>query len=291
MSDTRKIVVCILSSLTLCAGAKAIVADSSANPYQGIVDRNVFGLKPPTPVSKGPDTEHPPPPKITLTGITTIFHDKRALMNVAMPARPPEPAKQQSFILAEHQREGDIEVLEIDVKTGDVKVSNFGTVVTLNLEKDGAKLPNTPALPLAGAQPNPAGYVPPVNPAGPPPGMKTIPTRQLRLPQSGDAAAPSAGNLAGAAQPNYGASSGFGGSQGFAAPPVQAQPRIASQQQLSLEEQTILLEANHEIAKASGDPSAMIFPPTELNPTRNTSEGQPGANPLPGNPNLPRFPQ
>ncbi len=82
MSDTRKSVVCILSSLTLCAGAQAIVADSAANPYQGIVDRNVFGLKPPLPPSKGPDTDKPPPSKITLTGITTIFHDKRALMNV-----------------------------------------------------------------------------------------------------------------------------------------------------------------------------------------------------------------
>src|SRR5437899_9066182 len=142
MSATRNVVACILCSLTLCAGAKAIVANSSANPYQGIVDRNVFGLKPPPP-SKGAEPDKPAPPKITLTGITTIFHDKRALMNVAMPAKPPEPAKQQSFILAEHQREGDIEVLEIDVKTGDVKVSNFGTVVTLNLEKDGAKLPNT----------------------------------------------------------------------------------------------------------------------------------------------------
>src|SRR6266404_3955133 len=156
MSDTGKIVVCILSSLTFCAGAKAIVADTSANPYQGIVDRNVFGLKPPPPPNKGPLTDTPPPPKITLTGITTIFHDKRALMNVAMPAKPSEPAKNQSFILAEHQREGDIEVLEIDVKTGDVKVSNFGTVVTLNLEKDGAKLPNAPALPIAGGHPKPS---------------------------------------------------------------------------------------------------------------------------------------
>src|SRR6266581_614168 len=209
MSDTGKVVVCILSSLSLCSGAKAIVADTSANPYQGIVDRNVFGLKPPTPITKDTTKDTPPPPKITLTGITTIFHDKRALMNVAMPAKPSEPAKNQSFILAEHQREGDIEVLEIDVKTGDVKVSNFGTVVTLNLEKDGAKLPNAPALPIAGAQPSPAGYVPPGNPAGPPPGMKTIPTRQLRLPQSGDAAAPSAGNFAGIASPGIGASPGF----------------------------------------------------------------------------------
>jgi len=279
MSDTGKIVVCILSSLSLCAGAKAIVADTSANPYQGIVDRNVFGLKPPPPLNKGPATDTPPPPKITLTGITTIFHDKRALMTVAMPAKPPEPAKQQSFILAEHQREGDIEVLEIDVKTGDVKVSNFGTVVTLNLEKDGAKLPNAPALPIAGAQPNPAGYVPPGNPAAP--GMKTIP-RQLHV-QENAGAAPSAGNLASATPQNYGGSPGnyggapgnYGGSPGFGAPPGQGQPQNAAQQPLSQEEQIILLEANHEIAKSRGDPTAQLFPPTELNPTRNT------ANPLP----------
>ena len=283
---------CILSSLTLCAGAQAIVADSAANPYQGIVDRNVFGLKPPTPPSKGPDTDKPPPSKITLTGITTIFHDKRALMNVAMPARPPEPAKQQSFILAEHQREGDLEVLEIDVKTGDVKVSNAGTVVTLNLDKDGAKLPNTPAL-LAGAQPNPAG-IPPVNPSGQLPGMKPIPTRTFQPPQSVEAPAPGAGNFAGATpqnyggSPGYGASSGLGGSPGsvaspgFGGPGYAPAPAQAQQQQLSQEEQTILLEANHEIAKSLGDPTAKLFPPTELNPTRNTgNEGPPGPNHLP----------
>src|SRR5437879_4054929 len=211
MSDTGKIVVCILSSLSLSAGAKAIVADTSANPYQGIVDRNVFGLKPPPPPNKGPATDTPPPPKITLTGITTIFHDKRALMTVAMPAKPPEPAKQQSFILAEHQREGDIEVLEIDVKTGDVKVSNFGTVVTLNLEKDGAKLPNAPAVPLAAAQPNPAGYVPPGTPSGASPGMKTIPTRQLRVP--GAVGAPG-GMSPGGVGPGGVALPGFGGAPG-----------------------------------------------------------------------------
>ena len=128
MSDTGKIVVCILSSFWLCVGAKAIVADTSANPYQGIVDRNVFGLKPPPPPNKGPATDTPPPPKITLTGITTIFHDKRALMTVAMPAKPPEPAKQQSFILAEHQREGEIEVLgERGVQSACFRIAVIGS--------------------------------------------------------------------------------------------------------------------------------------------------------------------
>ena len=115
MSESQKTVVCVLTSLMLCAGAKAIGADSAANPYQGIVDRNVFGLKPPPPPPR-PEDNKPPAPKITLNGITTILGNKRALMSVQMPARPPEPAKPQSFFLAEGQRDGDIEVLEINEK-------------------------------------------------------------------------------------------------------------------------------------------------------------------------------
>src|SRR5437016_4718743 len=116
MSDTRKIAIFILGSFMLYATAEGIVADPE-NPYQGIVDRNVFGLKPVTQITKPPEKPIDAP-KITLTGITTIFGNRRVLMNVAMPAKAGEPAKQQSFILAEGQREGEIEVLEIDEKTG-----------------------------------------------------------------------------------------------------------------------------------------------------------------------------
>ena len=184
-----------MTSLMLCAGAKAIGADSAANPYQGIVDRNVFGLKPPPPPPR-PEDNKPPAPKITLNGITTILGNKRALMSVQMPARPPEPAKPQSFFLAEGQRDGDIEVLEINEKLdgGTVKVNNFGTVQTLTMDKDGAKLPAAVAAPTPGAPPSPGGYVPPpaFNPAIAPTGggLKTIPTRQLRLPTPGGSAAP-----------------------------------------------------------------------------------------------------
>ncbi len=220
MSVSQKAVVCILTSLIFCGGAGAIGTDSTANPYQSIVDRNVFGLKPPPP-AKPAEPEKPPPPKITLNGVTTIFGNKRAVMSVQMPAKPPEPAKQQSFILAEGQRDGDLEVLEIDptLEGGTVKVNNFGQVQTLTMAKDGAKLPAGSPVPAPGVPPFPGGYVPPpgfnpvVNPVANPAvnavpnpavgGLKTIPTRQLRLPTPGASAATPGGSSPTPAVPGF----------------------------------------------------------------------------------------
>jgi hypothetical protein len=174
------------------------VTRAAQNPYQGIIERNVFGLRPPTPTTP-PEVVAPPAPKITLTGVTTILGKKMVLFKVQSPARPPEPAKEQSFILSEGQREGQIEVLEIDEHASAIKFNNYGTVMTLTMEKDGAKIPNTPPL-VAAPVPQPTPYANPANPGTyappppmptatmPPPGaegvqpMKTIPTRTLRLP-------------------------------------------------------------------------------------------------------------
>ena len=190
MSGSRKTVICVLSGLLVCAAARTEAADSG-NPYQGIVDRNVFGLKPPPPPPKT-EPDKPPPPKITLNGITTIFGKARAVMSVQMPAKPPEPSKPQSFILAEGQRDGELEVIEINEKLdgGTVKVSNFGTVQTISMDKDGAKIPNTAAAPVPGMPPTPGAFAPPAafNPVanpGTPGGLKSIPTRQIRLPTPG----------------------------------------------------------------------------------------------------------
>jgi hypothetical protein len=194
MRDNGKAVVCILSSLMLCTGVKATAADA-ANPYQGIVDRNVFGLKPPPPPPKT-EPDRPPLPPITLTGITTILGNKRALMNVQMPG-----GKLQSFILAENVREGEIEVLEIDEKIGSVKVNAFGSETNLTFEKNGTKLAAAPA-PVPGVPGNPGFPQQPgsYNPAGAPaPGLKTIPTRTLRLP--GAAATPAGQPSSGIATP------------------------------------------------------------------------------------------
>src|SRR5882724_505267 len=195
MSYSAKSVICMVGVLAICMVAHAISAD---NPYQGILDRNVFGLKAPPP-PPDPELNKPAPPKITPTGITTILGNKRALFKVQMPARPPEPAKEQSYIMTEGERAGQIEVLEIDEKAGTIKLNDYGTVVTLSLEKDAAK--HTPGPPVnlqapGAPQPNPVGYVPPpgapftgANPVttfgGPNGGLKTIPTRTLRLPAAG----------------------------------------------------------------------------------------------------------
>jgi hypothetical protein len=190
-----KTLVWVVGGMAVCLAANGTVAASAQNPYQGIVERNVFGLRAPAP-PPDPEATKPPPPKITLTGVTTILGNKRVLFKVQWPARPPEPAREQSYILTVGQREGQIEVLEIDENAGAIKFNNSGTVMTLTMDKDAAKLPNTPPLPQPAQllqNPNPVTYVhPPVPTAGVPqphvesteatPGMKTIPTRTLRLP-------------------------------------------------------------------------------------------------------------
>ena len=215
------------------------------------MDRNVFGLKAPPP-PPDPEANKPPPPKITPTGITTILGNKRALFKVQLPARPPEPAKEQSYILTVGQREGQIEVLDIDEVAGSIKFNNYGSVVTLTLEKDGAKLPNTPpmAVPPPGPPPATAGYAPPgANPQGIPggssittiggagAGLKSIPTRTLRLPGSTGGVAPLPGSA------------------------VQSQ---GGQLNLTPEEQMIIIEAQREHARTTGDPVSKILPPTPL---------------------------
>src|SRR5215471_1239825 len=152
-----KVLGCLAGSLGLCITANAVTAESQNNPYQSIVDRNVFALKPPPP-PPDPEATKPPPVKIALTGITTILGNKRALMkSPAPPGKPGEPAKPEvSYILTVGQREGDVEVLDIDEVGGNVKLRNGGVEVTLNIDKDGPKLapsaapvPGVPGMPGA----------------------------------------------------------------------------------------------------------------------------------------------
>jgi hypothetical protein len=144
----------LAASLTLANAA----GESATNPYQAIIERNLFSLKPSLPAEPA-EPNHPPPPKITLTGITTILGDKEVLMKVLMPARAGESPKEQSLILAEGQQEGEIRLLKVNEKTGDVTINDFGTVLTLNLDKDGAELSDGQPL----APPLPFGRVPSVS--------------------------------------------------------------------------------------------------------------------------------
>jgi hypothetical protein len=275
MKYVEKALVCIGCLLALSFAAQAVTADSSAtsNPYQGIVDRNVFGLKPAPPPPVPVDTK-PPPPKITLTGITTIFGNKRALMKAPVAAKPPEPAHDQTYMLAEGQRDGDIEVLEIDAKANIVKVNNGGTIMTLNFDDNGVKLSSTlPAgAPVPGmAQPAPGG-IPAPTPFASPGFNKSIPTRTLRLPSAnGASVVPGGVNPTGvaAAAPNGASLPGFsfGGSGAGSTTTGQQTPSAADT--LTPEEREIVIAAQHQDAVNKNLPSANIFPPTQLYPNRN----------------------
>jgi hypothetical protein len=126
----------LLSGLTLCAWTNAVIADSSGNPCREITGRNVFALKPPNPVKPEEKVNKPPPLRITLTGIVTLGH-KRALIKASGFVKPSQPAAEQFYLMAEGQREGDLEVIEINEKAGAVKVNNAGTIVTLSFAEEG----------------------------------------------------------------------------------------------------------------------------------------------------------
>ncbi len=280
MTQSGKLLAGVAGGIVLCLLTAAAREDAS-NPYQNIVDRNVFGLKPvPVEAPKSNEPPKPPPPPITLQGISTMLGGKKAFLKATPPSKDKGPAVEQNYMLAEGERDGEIEVLEIDPKAGMVKVNDYGTITNLTFLTNGVKggsvasAPNTPA---------PAAPTPPPNPFAPPPGQRNF-QRPLRLP-----VAMGGGHGVGAAQ-SFGGGGAFAGGgtpsvnvggqnlsfQGYGQLQQQAQQQQAANNGLSPEANAILTEANYQAAKAANDPSAALFPPSALDPTRNMSP-QPGA--------------
>lgn len=234
-----KTLVLVLSSLALGAVAHAV---SDSSPYRSIPERNVFNLKPPVAPPDPTQLAIQQAPKLTLTGITTILGNKRALITVpsAKPGQPPEP-----LMLAEGQSQNDVEVMEINEVAGTVKVNNHGAVQTLDFLNNGAKpTPGAPPSPMS-VPPPPAAPMP-GNLMPPPPGnssvtpLKSLPQRTLRLPGSQNSGQGAA----------MGTAAGAGG--------VNNQ---SDQQQLSAEEQAALIYLNTQKMKAEGNPMSKIMPP------------------------------
>jgi len=144
------------------------------NPYAAIAARNVFDIHPPPPVDPNAQPPAPPPPKITLNGIISAVGHVQALFKVAIPAKPGQPAKEQSYILGEGEAQDEIEVAKIDEKGGLVTFNNHGTEQELPLTAataSGSPAP-APAAPAAGPGPGPRpgfprpGFPPAGGPAG-----------------------------------------------------------------------------------------------------------------------------
>jgi len=155
-------VAALVASLAASVPSFAVTPDDEnppGNPFQSIVERNVFAIKPPPPVEEKPVEALPPPPpptKVVLTGILNILGPPRALLEVA----ENEPGKQPNTkkpILREGEREGAIEVLAIDIVKNIVRIRN-GNIET-NLTFEALKQTTAPAM--AAAPTSPALNMPP----------------------------------------------------------------------------------------------------------------------------------
>jgi hypothetical protein len=104
------------------------------NPYASIVSRNVFALNPVPPPDAGQPDQGPPPLKITLTGITTIFGPAEALYKVAGVVRDGKPPQDQSYIMKENEGEDDVNVVHIDVTKGLVTFNNHNVIQEIPLQ-------------------------------------------------------------------------------------------------------------------------------------------------------------
>ena len=227
--------VCLLAGVVVCSAAQMARADSKPNPYQAIIERNPFGLKPPPP----PPDNTPPPPivplaKVVLTGITSMFGPTpRALLEITE-QEAGKTATVRKPILREGDRDGSVEVISIDVEKSVVKIRNSGVETNILFE--------TPKLPGGGAPP-PA--FPGIAPAGfPAPATGFTPVNQATNNQGrggismfGNSVAPSSAPARGVV-PTYGpAGTTFTNNPGFrsipsrmlrsdgSAPPVPPLPR------------------------------------------------------------------
>ena len=135
-----------ISLMLIVISCNALTSD---NPYSTIFSRNVFALKPPQPVLPPTIALVVVPAGIDLQGFTTILGRPQVLLKVKIPPRPPEPAKDQFMVMDVGQREGDVEVLEIDAYAGVVKIRNQGNLLTLTLKENGLKPAEGPAIPVA----------------------------------------------------------------------------------------------------------------------------------------------
>jgi hypothetical protein len=157
--------VCVIGCVLGAAGAGMSASGATEdNPYHAIVERNVFDLKPPPPPVVAPTVTNAPPPNVKLTGITTILGNKLALFMVSEPAQPGKPpSKEESMMLSEGQRQGVIEVLEINEKAASVKIKNDGNESLIALDT-APKLPSGPGAPGAAPLGQPVGPRPTFTP-------------------------------------------------------------------------------------------------------------------------------
>jgi len=254
-------------------------ASSADTPYASIVARNMFGLvpiPPPDPNAGKPPAD--PPPKITPTGIMTIFGRDQALFRVANKPRPGQPAKEDAYVLSEGERQDGIEVVKIDHEDAIITFDNHGTVQELPLipSKDNEGGPGSSGGPrgFGGGAPTMPGV--------------GIPRPGLRLP-GGPGMPANFGNNG--SNPNMMPRAGFNGGSPNGAnaltslggnpvnPNANANSANQPESDITPEQQIILMEAQRMQYLQNGNHKlANIIPPTPLT-QQNLDENGGGAPP------------
>lgn len=310
MSRRVKTFICILGAIALALGAKAITGDptsmphgetapgaeisgkkaaESANPYDAIVERNVFDLKDP-PDTNAPPPTNEPPANVRLTGIMSIFGHTQALFMVQKSGQPGKGAEPEvSYILSEGQRQEGLEVVQIDAKAKKVKIKNDGIVSTLTFEVAKAGGPGGPHHDMTPGQPHMGkpGFAPNLNPTA---GAGAMPQRTIRTPQLGQAspqaggASPGGANFGGGYNANpYGyGNAGYNGGGvsgvGYNQNPGQPQSNLSAEEQVAM---SLAQQQQHQEEIAAGKyPSLPQIPgltgqpgqPTEANNGQQTTQ-------------------
>lgn len=245
--------------------ALAVTSDNQLNPYDRIVDRNVFNLKDPPP-PEPPKPPEQPASKITLLGIVSGLGPKQVMFKALMGT----PPKEKSYMLSAGEILDDFEVLEINEQAGTVVLKNRNDPQNLSLEKDGMKpgaaAPAAPGLPGA-----PGQRIPPPQP---------FPGLPRPAPQAAAAPAPTGGSTmttfgAGSTTPNRplrvsATSSGEvgvpGGSVLGTANRLNNRAQVPQQQQpMDPTEQMIMMEVNRKLTEKQVAEGLMPpLPPTPL---------------------------
>lgn len=266
MKRTCSISTACLTAVTLAALSLPATAEVTTNPYESIVERNPFALKPPPPPAppEDPSTKTAPPPTATveLTGITSVLSSKCALFEIV-----PGPGKPMiKPILKEGERVESVEVVSINIEKNEVTIKN-GSVVT-NLTFKVAKSTDKPAgaPPAGGVPPAP---IPGMTPGGVPGGINA----------AGNAAAAGGQNAFGNNEQFNGGGRGgvmVGGGasptgDGFRSIPPRNVRGVGQpvQPQMTAEESVFDIERNRIINQQVQQQTGIKFPPlppTPLNP-------------------------
>lgn len=287
----RGIIASILGTAAVAGFGLAAHAEIKENPYQVIIERNPFALRPIPPPAPPPTNDVAPPtpaPEIKLTGITTLLGTPRAMFQVE-DKQTKDPTKKYSFpTIAEGDTDGGITVLGVDVDNMRVRIKHGEAETTLDFKNNGVK-PGAGGIAGGAAAPVPH---PGVNPAVPHNGVVPPPVTGAQALNSAAAnnsiagrsaivsggtqqsAAPNGvANLGGLTRPlrtDNGVIMAGGNGQVYNPNP---QPTVASQPTMSREEAEARIEAARRMLQerqAAGQAvqhSPNILPPTSLGRT------------------------